>query len=123
MGYRVEWNGISITYISDHQQPYDGGYRVGDGALELARGTDLLIHDSQYTVEEFAVKSTWGHCTTEYAVWLAAKARAKRLALYHHDPTRSDDDIDALGECAARAGRLAGVEVITAKEGLVLDVS
>ena len=122
LGYRVEWRGMSVAYLSDHQQPYDGGMRVSDGAMELAEGVDLLIHDSQYTAEEFAMKYNWGHCTVDYAVWFASKARVKRLALFHHDPTRTDAAIDALAECAVRVGRHAGVEVITSCEGMVLDL-
>jgi phosphoribosyl 1,2-cyclic phosphodiesterase len=122
LGYRVEWNGISVAYLSDHQQPYDGSFRASDGALELADGADLVIHDSQYTQEEFVRKYNWGHCTVEYAVWFAGKARARRLAMFHHDPTRSDDAVDLMGECAAQAGRLMGVEVIVAREGLTIEL-
>jgi len=122
LGYRLEWGGASIAYVSDHQQPYDGGFRVSDPALELVEGADLLIHDSQYTAAEFAVKFDWGHCTVDYAVWLATHARVRRLALFHHDPTRDDAAIDALAECATRAGRLGGVDVVVAREGLSLDV-
>jgi phosphoribosyl 1,2-cyclic phosphodiesterase len=123
LGYRIEWEGHSVAYISDHQQPYDGSLRASDGALELAQGVDLLIHDSQYTQDEFAMKFNWGHCTVDYAVWFAAEAGAKTLALFHHDPTRHDDAIDALGLCAAATGRLRGLEVIVAREGrsVVLD--
>ena len=123
LGYRIEWRGRSIAYISDHQQPFDGGFRVTDGAMELVDGVDLLIHDSQYTQDEFARKYNWGHCTVEYAVWLAVKAKVKTLALFHHDPTRLDDELDALHACSAKVGRLAGVDVLTAREGLVVDVS
>jgi phosphoribosyl 1,2-cyclic phosphodiesterase len=122
LGYRVEWNGLSVAYISDHQQPHDGSFRASPGALELASGVDLLIHDSQYTPDEFARKFDWGHCTVDYAVWFAGKCRARKLALFHHDPTRSDEAIDALGECAAKAGRLLGVEVLVAREGLTVEV-
>jgi phosphoribosyl 1,2-cyclic phosphodiesterase len=122
LGYRLEWKGLSVAYISDHQQPYDGGYRASEGALELAADVDLLIHDSQYTTDEFAMKFNWGHCTVDYAAWFATKARAKRLALFHHDPSRTDDQIDQIAECAIRVGQLAGVEVFTAREGLVLEL-
>jgi ribonuclease BN (tRNA processing enzyme) len=71
LGYRIEWEGHSVAYISDHQQPYDGSLRASDGALELAQGVDLLIHDSQFTQDEFAQKFNWGHCTVDYAVWFA----------------------------------------------------
>jgi phosphoribosyl 1,2-cyclic phosphodiesterase len=60
LGYRVEHEGRSVAYLSDHQQPYDGSLAASAGALELARGVDLLIHDSQYTPDEFAMKSTGG---------------------------------------------------------------
>jgi phosphoribosyl 1,2-cyclic phosphodiesterase len=123
LGYRVEWRGLSVAYLSDHQQPYDGGFRASEGALELADGVDLLIHDSQYTAEEFALKYNWGHCTMDYAVWFATKANAKRLALFHHDPTRTDAAIDALAECAVRVGRHSGLEVLTSREGMVVDLS
>jgi phosphoribosyl 1,2-cyclic phosphodiesterase len=122
LGYRLEWNGISVAYLSDHQQPYDGSMRASEGALELARGVDLLIHDSQYTPEEFAIKFNWGHCTADYALWFAQEAGAKRLALFHHDPTRHDDAIDALGACAIDAGRRVGLEVIAAREGLTIEL-
>jgi phosphoribosyl 1,2-cyclic phosphodiesterase len=122
LGYRVEWNGISVAYLSDHQQPYDGSMGASEGALELARGVDLLIHDSQYTPEEFALKSTWGHCTVDYAVWFAHEAGAKKLALFHYDPTRHDDAVDALHACAATAGHALGLEVLAAREGLTVEL-
>jgi len=123
LGFRVEWNGISVAYLSDHQQPYDGSFGVTDGALDLVRGADLVIHDAQYTPHEFAHKSNWGHCTIDYAVWLAAEAGAKRLALFHHDPTRHDDAIDELWAAAHRAGRESGVDVLAAREGLVVELT
>lgn len=122
LGYRIEWNGISIAYLSDHQQPYDGGFRASEGALELASGADLVIHDSQYTAEEFELKFNWGHCTVDYAVWFATEAKAKRLVLFHHDPNRHDDAVDSLGACAAAAGRLLGLDVLTAHEGMVIEL-
>jgi phosphoribosyl 1,2-cyclic phosphodiesterase len=117
-GYRLTWQGRSITYMSDHQMPYDGTMTASAGALELVKGTDLLIHDSQYTSKEFANKSTWGHCTLEYAVWLAAEVGAKRLALFHHDPTRCDEAIDHHVKLARMYGERKGVEVFGAAEGL-----
>jgi phosphoribosyl 1,2-cyclic phosphodiesterase len=122
LGYRIEWNGISIAYLSDHQQPFDGSFRASEGAIELASGADLVIHDSQYTQDEFARKYNWGHCTVEYAVWFASHCRARRLALFHHDPTRTDKDIDAMEECAANAGRAMGLEVVAAREGLTIQL-
>jgi ribonuclease BN (tRNA processing enzyme) len=121
-GYRVTWNNRSVTYMSDHQMPCDGSMRATDAAIELADRTDLLIHDAQYTTKEFAQKSTWGHCTVDYAVWLAAEAGVKQLALFHHDPTRCDDALDHLLAKAQAMGERKGVEVIAAAEGLTLAV-
>jgi phosphoribosyl 1,2-cyclic phosphodiesterase len=121
LGYRVSHGGVSIAYISDHQQPTSGP-RVADGVFELCQGVDLLIHDAQYTPAEFARKSTWGHCTVEYAVWLAAEVGAGRLALYHHDPTHDDDMIDRLAAGAAECGKAMGVEVFAAREGLTVEL-
>jgi len=120
IGYRVEWNGQSVVYMSDHQMPVDGSFSATAGALELCRGADLLIHDAQYTPSEFAEKSTWGHCTVEYAVWLAAECGVKRLALFHHDPAHHDDIMDILSAAATDCGRKMGVEVFAAREGLVV---
>ncbi|TPW12531.1 MAG: hypothetical protein FD127_2583 [Acidimicrobiaceae bacterium] len=122
LGYRIEWNGITVAYLSDHQQPYDGSFAASEAALELADGVDLLIHDSQYTADEFAVKFNWGHCTVDYAVWFATQARVKTLALFHHDPTRTDDAVDSLAECARATGRLVGMNVICAHEGLTVEL-
>jgi len=123
LGFRVEWQGRSVAYLSDHQQPFDGSYSVSPGALELVEGVDLLIHDAQYTQPEFKVKATWGHCTIDYAVWLASQAGAKQLALFHHDPSRRDDDLDVLLKCAVEAGERLGVDVIAASEGLVVELA
>ncbi|WP_051063111.1 MBL fold metallo-hydrolase [Ilumatobacter nonamiensis] len=117
LGYRVEWNGGSVAYLSDHQMPSDGSFAAEDGALELCRDVDLLIHDAQYTNDEFAVKRDWGHCTVDYAVWIAAEAEARQLALFHHDPTHDDDVLDGLVRGAAEVGAEQGVRVFGAREG------
>lgn len=122
LGYRIEWGGRSIAYISDHQQPYDGGLAATEGALELARNVDLLIHDAQYTDEEFALKYNWGHCTVGYAVWFATAAQARTLALFHHDPTRDDDAVERLGARAAADGARDGLSVIIAREGMTVEI-
>ena len=122
LGFRVECQGRSIAYLSDHQQPFDGSYSASPGALELVDGVDLLIHDAQYTQPEFKAKATWGHCTIDYAVWLAIEAGAKRLALFHHDPSRRDEDLDDLARCAVETGERRGVEVTAAFEGLVFEL-
>jgi phosphoribosyl 1,2-cyclic phosphodiesterase len=123
-GYRVEMNGVTVVYISDHQQPLDGSLGIADGVLELCADADLLIHDAQYTKPEFALKSYWGHCTIEYALNLAREAGVRRLALYHHDPDHDDDTVDALLAEARLDPAGAGItEIFAAYEGLTLALS
>lgn len=124
LGFRVDVDGVSVAYISDHGQGCGGGRRldhIPSAVLELCDGVDLLIHDAQHTPEEFAVKSHFGHCTVGYAVHVAREAGARQVALFHHDPARHDDDVDRLllgaREAAARTG---GPEVIAAHEGMDL---
>lgn len=122
LGYRVEMGGVSVAYISDHQQPTDGGYEIAPEVLELADGVDLLIHDAQFTSQEFALKPHWGHCTIDYAVHVASEAGARRLALFHHDPSHDDAAVDAILDHARQVAASRGVgEVLAAAEGLTLS--
>ena len=122
VGYRVEWNGRSVVYMSDHQMPVDGSHSAWPGVLELCQGADLLIHDAQYTPDEFATKRDWGHCTPEYAVWLAAQAGVSRLALFHHDPAHEDDELDGILGAAIECAAKLGVEAFGARERTTVDV-
>lgn len=123
-GYRVEKDGRSVAYISDHQQPVDGSHGVAEGVLELCDGVDLLIHDAQYTPAEFELKAHWGHCTVDYAVTIAREAGARRLALFHHDPDHDDDTVDRLLDDVRRSPGAAGLaEVIAAHEGLTISLA
>jgi phosphoribosyl 1,2-cyclic phosphodiesterase len=121
-GYRVDVGGATVAYVSDHQMPADGTLEVPASVLELADGVDLLIHDAQYTPEEFAERSHWGHCTVEFAVHLARTAKARRLALFHHDPMHGDEVIDRMLQ---RAQACAGddLEVVAAAEGLTVTLA
>lgn len=119
LGYRVEWAGHSVAYLSDHQQPHDGSFSVTDGARELVQGVDLLIHDAQYTAAEFGGRCHWGHSTIDYALWLAQECSVGTVALFHHDPTRNDDALDEIA-AGAEAG---GPRVVVASEGLTIDLA
>ncbi len=100
-GYRVDWDGFSVAYVSDHQ---------------------ALIHDAQYTDDEWEKKAHWGHCTVDYAVLVAKEAGARRLALFHHDPAHGDDKLDTLLDRARTKGEEAGVgEVLSASEGTTIS--
>jgi phosphoribosyl 1,2-cyclic phosphodiesterase len=121
VGYRIDCDGASVAYVSDHQVPPDQT-SVAPSVLELCEGVDLLIHDAQYTRAEFPRKALWGHSTVDYAVLVAKEAGARRLCLFHHDPARTDDQLDAL-VVAARAAVGNGLEdVFAASEGLTVEL-
>ena len=122
-GYRLSWRNLTVSYLSDHQQPMDGSMTVASGALELCRDADIVIHDAQYTPEEFATKRDWGHCTVDYAINVAAQAGARKLVLFHHDPSHHDDLVDQLASEAAERGRAYGLEVVAAYEGLTVTLT
>lgn len=118
VGYRIEIGGVSVAYISDHQQPLDGSFALPEGVRELAEDVDLLIHDSQFTAEEFALKANWGHCTADFATQIAVACRAKRIALFHHDPDRTDAELDATPLCQS----VTGTHVFIAQEGATVSL-
>ena len=119
-GYRIEQDGVSVVYISDHQQPADDPTAIVDGVRELCEGADLLIHDAQYTPAEFDTKKDWGHCTVDYAVHVAAESGTKCLALFHHDPSHDDDTVDCLLAGARERAKGRVDEVLAAAEGLTI---
>lgn len=121
-GYRIEFGGHVVAYISDHQQPTDGTDGVAESVMELCDGADLVIHDAQYTASDFVAKRDWGHCTVDYAVHVAAVSGAKRLALFHHDPGRNDAEVDLLLDQARELASTRGLqEVVAAAEGLTVS--
>ena len=132
LGYRLEADGVSIVYATDHE-PQSRALALG--ASEPLRGederharflanADLVIHDAQYIAAEYPEKIGWGHSTIESVVQTALLAGVKRLALFHHDPLRDDAAVDGLLAAAkARAAAAGGaLQVIAAAEGLVLQV-
>jgi phosphoribosyl 1,2-cyclic phosphodiesterase len=122
-GYRVSDGVSTIAYLSDHG-PFalgpgsDGLGEFHDAALELAHGVDLLIHDAQHTASEFAPVAHFGHSAIEYAIGLAERSGVSRLLLFHHDPWRTDDALDAL--VAHYRRRFPALDA--AVEGSVVDV-
>ena len=117
-GYRVDWAGRSVAYVSDHQQPVDDSRWVAESVLELADGVDVLVHDAQFTPEEFAQRPHWGHCTVDYALEVAHQAGVGELVLFHHDPAHCDDEVDdLLALAASRAEGLDVCRVTAAAEG------
>ena len=122
LGYRLDVDGASVAYLSDHQQPGIDVYEATPNALELCDGADVLIHDAQFSRAEFPEKSDWGHCTAEYATWLAMECGVKRVVLFHHDPNHDDDAVDAALASAVAFASDADLEILAAAEGLTLHV-
>lgn len=126
LGYRVDWAGCSVAYVSDHGPgccPDDPDDYVPTEILELCDGVDLLIHDAQHTHAEYMPKRHWGHCTVDYAVHVAREAGARLLALFHHDPSHGDDAIDVVARDAADlAARIGAPDVVAAFEGLKIEL-
>ncbi len=114
-GYRLEHGDHSIAYVTDTE------HRPGEldrHVMRLADGVDLLIYDCNYTDEEFAAHANWGHSTWQEGVRIAEAAKAKRLAIFHHDRDHDDKFLDDVN--AQAAARHSGA--IVAAEGLVLCV-
>jgi phosphoribosyl 1,2-cyclic phosphodiesterase len=124
LGFRVEVEGVSVAYLSDHGPGCsdDPENYVPPDVLELCDGADLVIHDSQHTCDEYETKWFYGHCTVEYAVHVAQEAGARELMLFHHCPTHSDDDLDLMLVHARDLGARTGLEVRAAAEGLCLEL-
>jgi len=125
-GFRVERDGHTLAYLSDHSPISvgpgpDGLGERHDAVRELAQGADLLIHDSQFLAAQSPRVDFLGHASVEYTVALAAELGVPRVALFHHSPTRTDDEID---EILLHARDIApdGVEVVAAYEGLEVNL-
>lgn len=121
LGFRIEAAGRTIAFLPDHQQPQRWA-PVAASALRLADGADLLVHDAQYTRDEFVARHDWGHSTIEYAVSVAIAAGVRRLALFSHDPAHTDDMIDTMVERARRCPDAGRLEIFAAAEGLTVEV-
>ncbi len=131
LAYRLEADGASIVYACDHEvyshAAADGHLRLDGPDLrhaEFAAGADLLIHDAQYTAAEYPAKVNWGHSTIEYAMRVAREAGVQQLALTHHDPLRTDDQLDVVAEAASATMREYGssISVFAAAEGQTIEV-
>lgn len=132
LGYRLEADGVSAVYASDHE-PHSrslaggGDFSSSEGDMRHAaflQNADLVIHDTQYQENEYSEKVGWGHSTVEYAIAAARTANARRLAIYHHDPLRDDDAVDAFLEHAREHAQSTGYEgeIFAAAEGLSIEL-
>lgn len=133
LGYRLEADGVVVVYATDHE-PHSYQRALGEQTTGLAReddahaafleGADLVIHDTQYTADEYPERVGWGHSTVEYVVDSTRDKGIGRLALFHHDPMRDDQGIDRLVNVAKERFAAASerMDVLGAAEGMTLDV-
>jgi len=130
IAYRMSNGGATLAYVTDHE-PF---WRAEDGVLHhpgdqrhiaFMKGADLVVHDAQYSEEEYSQRVGWGHSTLEYATDVAIAADVKRLALFHHDPSHDDPFMERF-EASARARVVAAganLDVFAAREGMELHIS
>ena len=134
LGYRIESQGRSVCYLSDHEPYFEHVWREGakpPGRMDSIReegdrrhaafmqGADVVIHEAQYTPEEYPSKRNWGHSSYTYVVELAVVAGVRRLFLTHHDPSHDDEFMAKIEQRAQDlAKRLnSRLEVACAYEG------
>ena len=136
-GYRVDCNGKSMFFTGDHEPWFniydeaDEGYAEFQALVEekqrhmddTIRGVDVLIMDCSYTAAEYPSKKGWGHSTFDYAMELARRTGVKTLVCTHHEPTRSDDELEQVfTEAKERVARPGDPEIILSREGLELEI-
>ena len=125
VGYRVSGPGGTLAYLSDHE-PALGKSRLSlptdwTSGHALAENADLLIHDAQYTDEEYAERVGWGHSSLPQAIQFATLARARHLVAFHHDPAHDDATLERLLAEAVSQEQPA-FQVTAAAEGAVFEV-
>jgi phosphoribosyl 1,2-cyclic phosphodiesterase len=129
LGFRIEDAGMSLCYLPDHEPalvgPIDGLEDEWLSGYALARGADVLLHDAQYTDEEYPGHFGWGHSAISQVADFAARCQVGRTMLFHHDPYHTDADLETmLGEArerwAERGRDPAGLEL--AREGAIIEL-
>jgi len=112
-GYRFDHAGKSICIITDHEHGVPG---IDSALRRFVEGADVMIYDAMFTDDEYPTYVGWGHSTWQKGVELALEAGVRHPVMFHHDPRRSDDALDAIAEAAA--ARHPGA--LVAREGMVL---
>lgn len=112
-GYRIEYNGRAICYVTDTEHT-EG--TLDQSILDLIHGADIVIYDSSYTDAEYPKYKTWGHSTWQEGVRLCDRADVELLVIFHHDPSHDDDIMDQIAKEAAKARP----GTVVAREGMVL---
>ncbi|MGZ4333078.1 MAG: MBL fold metallo-hydrolase [Gaiellaceae bacterium] len=114
LAYRLEENGRTLAFIPDNELGLDP-----ESGLRLAEGVDLLLHDSQYTREEYAARIGWGHTALDDLPPFLEAASPERFVMFHHDPGHSDEMLETM---RALEQELAGRAVELAAEGTVYEL-
>ena len=124
-GYRIDdvneatGVGASIAYLPDHHPEPETNVEIA----RVCSGIDVLVHDAQFVSSEQAVADAYGHATIDDALDLATQCSARALALFHHAPARTDDEVEAIArELGGRAASGRGVEIIVAREEAVIEL-
>ncbi len=112
--YRIEYAGRHVVFATDVE--WSG--RPDADFISFAKGADLLIHDAQYTSDDYGHKHGFGHSTVKMATDVALAARVRRLILFHHEPTYDDNQLDRM-EAEARA---SFANTYSACEGMEIDL-
>lgn len=124
-GYRVDYKGKSMVYATDVEY---AGMKAGqeNRYLDFYRNTDVLISDSQYTLQETFVKKFWGHSSALVGVEIAHKAHIGTVVLFHHEPDYDDVTIAGIQEQARQYAKLIPsshrCKIIAGYEGLEINL-
>ena len=116
LGYRFNYKNQSIAFIFDHEAFADK--KENEKIIRFLKDVDILVHDAQYTNEEYPSHKGWGHSTLDNAVETAAAAGAKKLVFFHHDPSHTDRRLKDLEKSYSKSC----VKCIMAKEGMTLQM-
>ena len=123
--YRIEEDGVSIAYITDNElDPPNAPATTYDEWVEFCHGVDLMIHDAQYTENDMPAKHGWGHSLISQVRQLAVDAQVRNLVMYHHDPERTDADLDEIAIESAKffKSKNSVIGSYIAAEGLTFEL-
>jgi phosphoribosyl 1,2-cyclic phosphodiesterase len=115
VGYRLEEAGRSLAFIPDNEPGLDA-----KSGLAVAGGADVLLHDAQYTAEEYASRVGWGHSSLPDFAAVVRAAAPGRTLMFHHDPSHADEQLEEMLTTARELSDRADVEL--AHEGLEIDL-
>jgi len=123
--YRVEEDGVSFAFVTDNElDPPDQPSTTYDEWVEFCQGVDVLIHDAQYIERDMPLKHGWGHSLISQVRDLAIDANVKNLVMFHHDPERTDSELDEIAIENANYFKSKGANIgsYIAAEGLCIDL-